>query len=255
MAFDFSFKRYLARKSIVDLAVHELSRFTDGVYTQDDNTLADPAHVHRLIYRMNVERTGLEADAFDMNFHFFETGGELPGGEATPTQKAAVETAWLAFLSSAASYIPSDVKRDEFRWYRFDPDDPIAGDPNRVTVLTQTAGSGSANVPPQVATTLTMRTARRRSWGRVYLPLTCDKLNTGAGGAGLMAASATITLAGYFRTFVNACIATDLVPAIWSPTLHALLSVSSVEVDDVPDIQRRRRFRHGITTQVYDTPS
>lgn len=229
------FLKWVVRKAITSLANHELSAFTDGVYTTEDDTTTDPVSVLRLQIRYKVVRTGLENDHFENVLHLVNTAGELPGAPASDTQKAAVETAFQTFWGAIKSQAATQVSLEEFRWYHVTFDDPLSGPPTRVTTITPVAGTSSVEIQPQCSNTVTMRTPLRKHWGRIYLPSgrasTMGFLNTGD----------VDTFANSFRTFAAACDAADLNLVIYSKDKQAVFNITQIECDNVLDVVRRRR--------------
>jgi hypothetical protein len=229
------FVRVVIRKAIGQLVGHELSAFTDGSYSTEALQTTDPVSVVRLQVRYNVIRTGLENDTYENVLHFVNTAGELPGAPASDTQKAAVETAFGTFWTSAKAWCPPAVRLSQYRWYHLTFDDPLSGPPTRATQITEVAGNNSVIEVAQCATSITMRTALRKHWGRIYLPGVHNV--TG----GFQANSEVDQLAAYWSTFLKACQTAQLVPVIYSGTRQMVFSITAIEVDNVPDVVRRRR--------------
>jgi hypothetical protein len=105
------------------------------------------------------------------------------------------------------------------------------------------AGTGGGTYPYQVAATCTFKTGWPKHWGRIYLP---NPIATAGDANGRW----TSTYRTAVANAVSACIgglADDgfftVVPVgqLNKEPFHALLGVNSVVVDDVPDVQRRRR--------------
>lgn len=240
--------KWAVRKAITGIAGHELDAYVDGNYATEDDQTTDPVSVLRLQIRYAINRSGLQPDVFENVLHLVNTAGELPGAQADNTQKAAVEAAFTTFWSNVRSYCQQYVALSQYRWYHFSFDDPLSGPPTRITTPTASSGTKGDGFPSQVASSLTLRTAERKHWGRIYLP--------GAktvGGTGMTIAADVDALTSYFRTFVNACDAADLNPVVYSKARQMVASVSSVEVDDVPDVVRRRRPKSSTYRKVLDT--
>lgn len=242
------FIRWVVRKTATSLIGHELTAFTDGDYVTEANQTNDPVSVLRLQIRYSVIRGGLQPDVFENVLHFVNTSGELPGAQATDAQKAAVEAAFSAFYANAKSYVPNNTGLSEYRWYHFTFDDPLTGPPTRVTTLTRSPGSLSTVTPAQVATSITLRTALRRHWGRIYLPgAKIDATDA------LTASTDCDYLCNSFRTFMNACASSGLTPVVYSKTKQAVFSLMAVEVDNVPDVVRRRRPKASTYRKIVST--
>lgn len=110
--------------------------------------------------------------------------------------------------------------------------------------------TGGQNAIPQACTTVTEMTATRAHWGRNFLP-TLAPGNIGAGGRIL-----TPVMQGILDAWDNAY--TQLSNAEYLPVVpstmankvaaHTLQGVTGLRIDDVPDIQRRRRHRFAQVT-------
>lgn len=232
------FTKWLIQHAIEKFAEHELLAFTDGVYLEGTAPAASAVHIGRLQIRYTVTRTGLQPDVFENVMHFVNTEAGVAGETLNDTKKAAVETAFSSFWTSAKAWAPSYVKLDSYRWYGVNFSDPLTGPPTRITQLTPSAGT-SGNYPvSQVATSITLRTALRKHWGRIYFP------GAIVGNAdGLVASGDVNAMAGWFQTFMLACGTANVAPVVYSTARQAAMSVSQIEVDNVSDVVRRRRPR------------
>jgi hypothetical protein len=125
------------------------------------------------------------------------------------------------------------------------------GPPVDVATYT-TAGTGSAGLPYQVAPAVTFRTGWPKHWGRIYLPTpgtaSIDSL-------GRLTAAYRNTTSAAVKTRLSGLIDLGFYPVVPVGQLdkspfHALLGISQIVVDDVPDIQRRRRPKQVVTRTV-----
>lgn len=229
------FAKWVVRKAITSFAGHELSAFTDGVYTTEDDTTFDPVNILRLQIRYRVQRTGLQDDLYENVLHFVNTAGELPGAPATDVQKAAVESAWTTFWGSWKSMAAPEVALAEYRWYHFNFDDTLTGPPTRVTPITPVPGTAGLAQIGQVASTVTLRTPLRKNWGRVYLPGGIQ------GTPGFLTNTNVDNQVAYFKTFAQACDTADLNCVVYSRIKQAVFNIAQIEADNVLDVVRRRR--------------
>jgi len=147
------------------------------------------------------------------------------------------------YKAYAMSYNPGDPgpgMRNKSNGLAFAP----TGPPRYVSTQVQ-AGSGATAIPYQVAPSVTFRTALPRHWGRIYLPTpaTSSLDSTGRLTSGFRTAMADgASLLG--KTLSDG----DFLPVVPMTdlnrqTFHGLLGVTQYVVDDIPDIQRRRRPR------------
>ncbi len=176
-----------------------------------------------------------------IGLHYLNTTGGDPDYTWTTTDFTAVEGAFVAMVNALAGTIPSAVRWDEARWYKFGPGIFPPNPPVRVQALSGTpAGAAAEPFVRQVACAVTLKTALRRHWGRFYLPI----------GTGFWATNGQISnasadeIAGAVRTFLLAPETSQgITPVIWDRHRKAALGVTEIQVDSVPDIIRRRRAR------------
>lgn len=137
---------------------------------------------------------------------------------------------------------------DQYRWYRrmFNPYENTtkafadSGPPVRITTKAITGTLGSCF--KQMSCAVTEKTPWPKHWGRFYLPQIA--LTPGSGGRW---ASGTVdTVAGYVNTCYGALAAAELFPVVPvtqvdKDPLRCLVGVEKIQVDNVPDVVRRRR--------------
>lgn len=240
------FTKWLVQHAIEKFAEHELGAFTDGVYLEGSAPAASAVHLGRLQVRYAAIRTGLQPDVFENVLHFINTEAGVAGEILNDTKKGAVESAFVTFFTAVKTHACPYVALDSFRWYGVNFTDPLTGPPNRITDVTNVAGTYTGGFPAQVATSITMRTALRKHWGRIYFP--------GArvqGTDGLTDNASVDGMAAAFRTFVNSCAAANVSPVVYSRAAQAAMSVSAIEVDNVPDVVRRRRPKSSTYQKIY----
>lgn len=168
------------------------------------------------------------------------TGGNLDTSWVT-ADFTAVESAVQTFWTALNLSISSDVRLVEHRWYAYGPGIFKPNPPSRVTTITPAAGGGSPGTVRQNATTVTLRTALRRHWGRFYVPVTSSKLGSTHG---QLASSDVDAFAAAARTLLTSPgTSQGVVPVVWDRVHNRAYGVSEIEVDSVPDIIRRRRPR------------
>ena len=140
----------------------------------------------------------------------------------------------------------------EYRWYRMAFRNPITeqqrfaerGAPEAITprgVAGSLSTSGEAGY--QMATSVTFKTAARRHWGRMYLPgLDSGNLDT----TGRLATAYVDNIANAYDTCFGALHAAGVVPFVPSTQVDnqlgaAAVSITEIQVDNVPDVIRKRR--------------
>jgi hypothetical protein len=117
------------------------------------------------------------------------------------------------------------------------------GPPEHIFAINQTGGTSAAPMAYQVAASITLKTPTPKHWGRIYVPgLTSNASTTN----GRWTPSTCTLLANQMAELID-----DLhqksfqlvVPTTQVNNVihYALQTVSQVVVDDIPDVQRRRR--------------
>lgn len=160
---------------------------------------------------------------------------------------AALETALDTFLAVWRGIADDQFTCTEYAWHQVNEATPRdasgkgqkMGPAVRVTPKTLVGNFAGTRLPDQVALNTTLRTASRKHWGRSYWPgLSAGDLQVDYGrytnavvdavANGLNALHDTWQTAGYQL-------------GVWSMLHPAFLTPKAIEVDDIPDIQRRRR--------------
>ena len=198
--------------------------------------------VRRVLLVIDRATNHAGADPAVMHFDILNMTGGNPDDTWTAGDYTNVETALDALWGSLKTKVSGNYKLTEYRYYRVGKG-IVPPNPAVRTVTRSVAGTSAGNgIPPQVACSLTFRTAARKSWGRTYLPL--GALATADLTAGLeLSTTAVDALCGFLNTFVTALAANDFYLVVTSNAKSAALNVEKVEVDSNLDVVRRRRFK------------
>jgi len=185
--------------------------------------------------------TGLDDAIFTMHFQA-DLGFDTVYRTAT---MANIKTFWTGMASSLCD---ATHKLREIRWYDVPSTAPYKPVFAETTTLVPAGGSPGVGLgvvmPPQNACTVTLRTASRKHWGRFYLPLTATANMDGTAVGSIKQSvvdglsSAAATLASHSPAGGGAKM------VVWSKAMGTWQVITNVEVDNVSDIQRRRRLRH-----------
>lgn len=146
-----------------------------------------------------------------------------------------------AFSPTYKSYFSSDLTLEELRFYSLDVlnPPPTAMVLDGVTIIDQAfSGAAGTELPPQDACTVTWRTASRRHWGRIYLGDFVEAANDN----GRLGSSVVDEIATNWTSIMTTLNGLDTPPIVYNRSSLSGISILAVEVDDVWDIQRRRRF-------------
>lgn len=181
-------------------------------------------------------------DDMTMHFDFLNMTGGDPDDTWITSDYSTLEALLETFWGSTKLYSDPKTGLREIRWHRVGVGIPKPNPATRTYILAAPVyGTGTAGLhPPQVACSITFRTAVRKSWGRTYLPFNGGSLST----QGRLTSTATTAIATAASTLVTAAAAADFHLVVTSLRLSTALNVEKVEVDDVTDIVRRRRWKH-----------
>lgn len=209
--------------------------------------------------------TGTEEDRAMLSFHVVNITGGAVDTTWTAGDFTTVKNAMTAWNTSILPLLWSSTNVATMKVYdmAFDPSDPgpLARAGSGLSQFRDTGppvyrweynmnGAGGAPHPYQSGSTCTFRTALPKHWGRAYLPGhgTLDAW-------GRLSASNCILLADAWHDLGAQLAAGDflhVVPIgqVNKQAFHGLLGVDQYVVDDIPDIQRRRRPKQAKIHQV-----
>lgn len=224
-----------------------------SLLTYIENLSADMSWMHLSLKMHNTAPSAVVQDDMYVGFDILNITGGVPDHTWTTTDFTTCESAFDTWFNAYKAFMPDWLTLTEYRWYvkSFNPlttSKPFAphGPPIRITSRALT-GTQSSYEAPQVAFTLTEKTPWSKHWGRVYMPYAGGAANVIAGGR----ANATncTTAATQYETLNQTLAAADfqmVVPSVQIDKTPArqLLTITSVQVDDVLDVQRRRRARN-----------
>ncbi len=188
------------------------------------------------------------------------TGGKVDSSW-TNGDYTTVFNALNIFTGHLMSYLPARLQYKEVASYRmsFNPysePKPFAqtGAPEAL-VPTGPLGASSGTAAPQQCCSITEQTASRRNWGRFYTPtISSQQLDV----AGRLTVANVNGLATAVHDLYHTWMLAEFFPCVpvtqsGKAPVRALQTVSAVAVDDVMDVQRRRRFRTPKTHVVLPT--
>jgi hypothetical protein len=207
--------------------------------------LPEPVGFFSVVYTVGVaatylvqtvhERTGAYADDNEITTTHWRWDN---GGDPDDSDFLIVEARLDGFWSGIAYLRTTNISVLEHRWYVADP---APGPPNPTVKVTASGIPGTstaAELPPQCASTVTLRTDVRRRWGRFYVGgFTTAMLSTHGGDvhSDQVDGIADLASAAFFNSATNWRI------QVFGGGSPASLPVRSIEVDNVWDVQRRRR--------------
>lgn len=241
-------------KALLQIAPFVTSYLIDQIsYGAQDQDPLVWAHAQTRIQRNTP--TGTSEDYALMTFDIVNVTGGAVDNTWTSTDWTQVSTAVSAFLSSLRGSMTTNHVMVDTRYYlrqfnAMTESKPFAdtGPPSFVKSEGPNAGTIAAaghTLPYQAACTITERTPWPKHWGRIYVP-GVDAAQVDANGRWTSTVRSAFATA--YQTMVTSLQANGFFPVVpvtqvdKVPT-RGLLNVTQVSVDDVPDVQRRRRPR------------
>jgi hypothetical protein len=211
--------------------------------------------------RCVVDRSGISAllDKAMFTMHWRAVVPGLPDelADFDHHQRDLATTKLKTFWNAVKGNISSGAKFLQVDWYDIDPSDPFKH--KFIETFLTSGGSGlpgldgGTPVPPQDAVSVTFKTdtthhpgVRGGHWGRFYLPCLTQSTNyTSPGGSVDPSFVSTLASAAAALTDRGGTIGVDPTHptvTVWSPTANSHYDPISVQVDNVWDIQRSRRY-------------
>lgn len=157
----------------------------------------------------------------------------------TDTVRASFDTDIINWFTALQALISNKYTLREARYYDVPATAGVdMGGPKRVTTLGMVGTSSTNCLPPQCAASVTFKTSVRKQWGRSYVPgLTVSSIDAN----GRLTSSARSTLLSAFQILTGRG-GTGGAMTIFSRVHWAHNDPVTVQVDDIVDVIRRRRF-------------
>lgn len=159
------------------------------------------------------------------------------------TRRSSAVDKIMAMLNGIQNRITNKLALREIRWY---DTAPLGQGPGPAVAVYPRTFSGTAvdsALPPQVALSITWRTDLRKNWGRYYLPGFCSPSLTPTGRCLSsvldQVEAATSPLADRGSTVEETL-------TVWSPTEQTHHDPQTLQIDDIFDVIRSRRFTKAI---------
>jgi hypothetical protein len=204
---------------------------------------SDPTLIGCAVCTIHMSRTspvGIRDDLAAYSFHIAKVAGS---DRQTPSiaDLATIEpflTTWLTtiFTLTADAWSKADIT------YHLRNAAALRDGPSvKRTALVGTGGVPTSRMPDQDSATMTIAGPSRKHWGRVYLPGIAQSKNDVAYGRIVGATCTAIATAG--NALATSLDGASFALGTWSKIGLAFLDVYGIHVDDVWDIQRRRRAK------------
>ena len=210
----------------------------------------DGVGVRRAVVHFDRTAASVGADDAEIHFDFLNLTGGDPDDTWTDADYENLEGHLDTWFAAIAGKIDHNYKLRQFSWYRFGPGVAAPNPAERVVTRTDAGTLSGFPLPPQVACSMTLRTGIRRSWGRTYLPgLGLDNAVAGGRLSGTSLTAIVDALAALYEDANG-----DDFPMVVVSKAHlSVYAIEAVEVDDVLDVIRRRRWKQAITKTIIDT--
>lgn len=189
----------------------------------------------------------LSDDVAEMHFDFMNITGGAPDDTWTTTDFTDMETVIGTWWASVKDRVHTDVTLREIRWYRVGTGVTPPNPAERITPVGVAGTSTGQSLPPQVAISITFKTARRKQWGRTYLPsITTDALTTD----GAISTTVVDDIAAATGALATTAAAGEFYLGVTSNVAGSFFAVEQIQVDDIFDVIRRRRWKHATYRKV-----
>jgi hypothetical protein len=221
----------------ITLAILNYLRDKFGNDSVQETTATVARRLH--VYWSRTGTTPAADDRLMISLDFLKVDDGAPSDDWVAADFEAIESAVDTWWAAVKNLHSSAYKLDEYRWYRKTPGVSEVG-PARRVVDRDVAGTSSAHVhAPQSAVSVTERTALRKHWGRFYLPIGNITLTAN----GRIPVATAQSIADLWKTVLQAGHARGIYAVTVADRLKAALLVQEVQVDDVVDVIRSRRYR------------
>lgn len=214
--------------------------------TETQNNVSNDINVRRV--SLIWDRSAYSMDRVQTHLDLVNITGGVADDTWTAGDFTTVESALDTYWGAIKSMYHTGVVLTEYRWYRKGPGAAPPEPTVRVTARSVAGTSGTGPVPQQCAVTTSLRTALRKHWGRMYLPAPTIA-NLAAGG--LLSNTAVDAYGAAFNTLITTLETADFYPVVYSGTRQRAYAINRVVVDNVVDIQRRRRPERQTYQKVY----
>lgn len=214
-------------------------------------------------------------DVATMGLHYVHANPDVVGDTIAwddAADSATIEGLLTTVWNTLKGVYHASIQLDRFDWHHFGVGIRRPNPAFRSTLLSAIPGtSDTGDLPPQTAMSVTFKTDRRRSWGRVYMPAPTMDVISALNDARIDPAIVS-SIRTAFGVMLDGAAAAHLPLVVWCPrraglplqyspssrdsdptSAHALMldepdntsvarGVVQVQVDDLFDVQRRRRF-------------
>lgn len=196
--------------------------------------------VRRATLNLNRNAATPPDDAMQLHFDFMNMTSDAPDDTWIAADFTALEARLLTWWTSAKVYCPNYAALDRIIWHRVGPGVVKPNPAERVLEIgAPVVGTATAVTMPQQACSITFRTGIRKSWGRTYLPY-----GLAVGAAGHINTADVDGIVAMTKTLRDGAASDDFLMGVLSIARNSFLGIEAIEADNVPDVVRRRRWKH-----------
>jgi hypothetical protein len=181
------------------------------------------------------------------------TTHDFEGPDVGVTDLAGWLSRWTTWWLAIDQTYPPAFRFRELRFYNGYNGDGSPGEVDLVQTIDLPGVGGANMLPPQCACSVTEELYEghlRRHWGRFYLPA---PIVTQCGSDGRYISAYVNTIADATKALLDASHAAGWTPIVWvSAAGGGQAIVDGIRVDDIVDIQRRRRWDTFVTRVTRD---
>jgi hypothetical protein len=218
----------------------------EGMYTAAQTKKAGDAAtppgigVRRCQLIFNREPAGSTEDVATTHMDFMNVTGGEPDDTWVDADFTTLETAISTWWTAVKTHCHTTTKLAQYRWYRIGPGVFPPNPPVKITTFTPVPGTGTDAMPPQVAASITLKPPARKQWGRIYIPGL--SIASATSGTGRIVSTAQNNFANATDTLHGTAAAADFIPVVYSKTRSKAFAIESLQVDDLFDVIRSRRW-------------
>jgi hypothetical protein len=209
----------------------------------------------QFIWSITDAATAME-DARVATFHLLKAPGGTPTSDWLAADFTALDTAFGTWWTTLKTRFASHLSYDRLKVYKAGPGIVPPQPPVYDADKTVPGTGGTNTTPPQVAISVTEIAGSKRYWGRFYLP---NPAQVEIGSFGRIAVATQTAIADATDTLYTSLRSATLEPVVYRAPLPeretkagatlparpgSAWTVEKVQVDDVFDVIRRRRFKY-----------
>lgn len=221
-------------------------------------TYTEPFELRKVQFISSQQDAAVASDdSRVMTFHLAKISGSAVSDTWVAGDFTALDAAFTAWWESLKPLYSSWIVWDRIKVYKAGPaivpPQPPVYDADKSVAGTNSTG---IQLPPQVAISVTEIAGSKRFWGRFFLPAPA---HTAMSGYGRVASATQTTIADATDTLYTALRSANLHPVVYRAPLPdretragaplaaraaSAWTVEKIQVDDVADVIRRRRFKY-----------